>query len=504
MNQKHMFKRIAAAFVAVLIALMQAFFLLPENVNAGGDNLSIRVQYAAEPGAKIREKAVISRSELAGMSNTYCYSNVTSVGTVMVMKANGAKVTDILQKADIDIGSVKLITFRTDDGYTRNISKNRIIGYGYYYPKLNLIEKKEEPDTDPTQSSEDPTKPSSDPTQPSEDPTKPSSDPTQPSEDPTQPSEDPNPEPTAPAGESGLNNWFFDEVYAEVKKISYYERTDSGRIIPQEGFDTGAEKVPAILALEFGSSKAQGKSAESLSMSSKRSYRFCIGQTKLETGKKTTGSDVTSMDSAYHIYGIDVTLEGYPVKGVRLSVDNPGKMVVGSKKTVKAVIDGDSLFSEYVDVDTLVWSSSDTSIATVNQKGVVTIKKKGEVTITATAKGGIEGSIVLGSKEGKASAKDVGKTSKKSDTELKEKDKVKKKTKTPSGKLLVREIHIGDEITKESIQETASQMQNDSNVQALDEVEPYSKKTAAGAAAGALCLCGGGAAFRIRRFMKEV
>lgn len=499
MKQKHMFKRIAAAFVAVLIALMQAFLLLPENVNAGGDNLSIRVQYAAEPGAKIREKAVISRGDLAGMSGTYCYSNVTSVGTVMVMKARGVRVTEVISKAGIDINSVKLITFRTDDGYTRNISKNQITGTGYYYPKLNLIE--DEPETDP--SSADPSQPSSDPTKPSSDPTEPSSDPTKPSSEPTQPSSEPAEEPTAPAGESSLQNLFFDEVFAAGKKISYYKRTESGKLIPQSGFDKGAVKVPAVLALEFGSSKEQGRSAESLSMSSKRSYRFCIGQTKLKAGKTTTGSDVTSMDSAHSIYGIDVTLEGYPVKGVRLSVDHPGKMIVGSKKTVKAVIDGDSLFSEYVDVDSLVWSSSDTSIATVNQKGVVTIKKKGKVTITATAKGGIKGSIVLGGKEGAAAGKETGETDKKTDTALK--DKEKEKIKAAPGKLLVKEIHIGDEITKESVkEETAQAAVNDPSVQALDEVESYSRRTAAGAAAGALCLCGGGVAFRIRRFMKEV
>ena len=130
MSGKHTVKRIAAAAIAVSIALMQAFFLLPERVDAGGNNLSIRVQYAAEPGAKIREKAVISRGELAGMSGTYCYSNVTSVGTVMVMKARGVRVTEVISKAGIDINSVKLITFRTDDGYTRNISRNQITGSG--------------------------------------------------------------------------------------------------------------------------------------------------------------------------------------------------------------------------------------------------------------------------------------------------------------------------------------------------------------------------------------
>ena len=544
MISRYTVKKIVAAMIAVSIALMQAFILLPEKAEAGGDTLSIRVQYAAEPGAKIREKAVITRSELSEMSDIYCYSNVTSVGTVMVMKARGAKVTDVISKAGIDIDSVKLITFRTDDGYTRNISRNQITGSGYYYPKLNLTEKEEEsetqpssdptqPSSDPTQPSSDPTQPSSDPTQPSSEPTQPSSDPTEPSSEPTQPSSDPT-QPVTPTEDNDIGSLFFEEVFADVRTISYYEKTDSGKLIPQEGFDEGAVKVPAVLALEFGSSKIQGKSAESLSMSSKKSYRFCIGQTKLKAGKATTSSDVTSMDSAYYIYGIDVTLEGYPVKGVSLSVDDP-EMVIGSQKTVKAVIDGDSLFSEYVDVDSLMWSSSDESIATVNQQGIVTIKKKGQVTITATARGGIQGSIVLGDAEGNVSNKEEIKVPVVSDgvtsdnknktaaeqnkadlekktaadvkdkTENNAKAKEKEKIKAAPEKLLVKEVHIGKEVTSESLQQVQTQsVNNSSNAQALDEVESYSGKAAAGAAVGAICLCGAGAAFRIRRFRKEV
>ena len=92
---------------------------------------------------------------------------------------------------------------------------------------------------------------------------------------------------------------------------------------------------------------------------------------------------------------------------------------------------------------------------------------------------------------------------------MKDKDKAKDKVKVSPGKMLVKEVTIGEKITPESIQQDTVQnavnnAANDKDVQSLSEVQSYSKRTAAGAAAGALCLCGGGVAFRIRRFMKEV
>ena len=61
-----------------------------------------------------------------------------------------------------------------------------------------------------------------------------------------------------------------------------------------------------------------------------------------------------------------------------------------------------------------------------------------------------------------------------------------------------------ESIQKDAVQNAANNAANDKDVQSLSEVQSYSKRTAAGAAAGALCLCGGGVVFRIRRFMKEV
>ena len=45
---------------------------------------------------------------------------------------------------------------------------------------------------------------------------------------------------------------------------------------------------------------------------------------------------------------------------------------MGSKVRISATITGDSAYEEYLDASSLVWSSSDESIATVDQNGVVT------------------------------------------------------------------------------------------------------------------------------------
>lgn len=475
--------KILSVLVVFVLLLTQAFVLMPAFVygaKAGAD-LEIRVQYYGERGDKLRTKATYSRSELSQMgASTYCYSNVTNVGTVMVMKARGPKVSTILSNAGIDVGSVQNITFRTTDGYTRNFSSSQITASRYYYPKLNLysyVEEEEEP-TEPTQPAE-PDKPT-EPAEPSE------------PDKPTEPAE-----PTEPAGEASVSRMGAARNVSPMgagskKKVLNYERSSDGTCLtPREGsLSGGSASAPAILALEFGSTKSPGKSAESLSMSTYQTYRFCIGQSKLYEGKRTApgydGGDVSSMESAHSIYGIDVTLYGSPVKGVNLSLLDKNTKV-GSTVRVKAEIVGDELFNEYLDTSTLSWKSSDTKIATVDKNGNVTIKKKGKVTITATAKDGTSGSLVIGGDQG-ANADAKG-------TNAKDKN-----AKDATG-IKVREISIGKEILPE-VDETliSSAGAASSDTQALDEGESFSGKAAATAGIVAALACGAGAIIRIRRF----
>lgn len=513
MATKNRYKRIIAAFCAVVLALAQVALIVTVDSFAAPEVLTIRIQYAGEPAAKIREKATISRGELSAMSSTYCYSNVTRVGTVMVMKARGATILSVLNKAGIDINSVKLITFQTTDGYTRNFSRNQISGTGYYYPKLNLIEKADaemppEPETPIEPTEPEPTRP--EPTSP--EPTEPN-----PPADPGQTDEGGNPEGSLQNRVLGavLSSFCIETVEAAENTIHYYERCEDGRSLrPLKGFDAGAKKVPAILAVEFGATKEKGVSAESLKMGTRETFRFCLGQTSLKVNKKTTGADVTSMESAHSITGIDVTLEGYPVKGVKLSVDDT-EMIVGSVKKVKAEIIGDELFGEYLDTGTLKWRSSNNAIATVDQEGNVTIKRKGKVTITATTLDGIKGSITFGGSAGNQ-ASGGGSSGGGSgdgtygegtpDTEINIEDEITETEpeQTTAKGLVVKEIFLGDSIIEEASAMQTERPDPAADSQALEEVEQYSRNVAAASAAGSIGVCGLGAAFRVRRFHMEV
>ena len=324
-------RRALALILCGLLLILCALPLFQVRAETAGADLEIRVGYFGDD-ADYRTKAVLTRADLEGLSpETYQYSNVTRVGTVMGTIARGPTIFSILDAAGIDAASVQTINLRTTDGTNANnwfISLNMdqwVNATRWYYPYLRENYERVEEE----EGAEDP------------------------------------------------EGWGM----------------TAGKVLPGEGALRGAKKVPAILAIESYSTKDPLEAIDAGMMNEDTSYRFCTGQSTMTDGEEC--GDYSSMNSAQWVFGIDVTLYGSPseASGLELNLDQKD-LVVGSTKQIAYTIYGQNLFEDKVSGN-LSWTSSDPSVATVDQNGVVTILKKGKVTITATTENGISRSVTI-------------------------------------------------------------------------------------------------------------
>lgn len=444
-------KRIAAVICALALVLGQAVFVVPasaaESSGVPGEVLSVRVQYAGEREDKIREKISFTSDELRSMdAAVYRYTNVTDVGTVLQIVAVGPPLLNVIEAANIDINSIKMITFKTTDGYSRNFDVGRhLTSERYYYPHLPK---------------------------------------------------------------------------------NYERDSDAMTLVPLEGSLADAQRVPSILALESESTKNPTRDLSEEEMDLDEAFRFCLGQTPLIEGLETVpgydGGDVNAMDSAQFIYGMDITLYGSPVKGIDLTVDDTD-LKVGSKKKISAVIEGDELFADEFGFTTedLTWSSSAPDIVSVSEDGTIAVLKEGTAVITATAPNGMTASITInaskdaedGDKEppvksepgdpGKGDGEGTGTGSGREDGRAdREKDTADKKTETVTG-IVVKEVTL-EEVVPEDVGSDAGRKEMAADATALDEAEQTNPVTVLLSGYTAALAAGFGAAFRIRRYYKEV
>lgn len=440
-------KRIAAIICILALVLSQAVFVVPayaaESSGVPGEVLSVRVQYAGEREDKIREKISFTADELRGMdAAVYRYTNVTDVGTVLQIVAVGPPILNVIEAANIDINSIKMITFKTTDGYSRNFDVGKhITSERYYYPNLPK---------------------------------------------------------------------------------NYQRNSDAMTLVPLEGSLTDAQHVPSILALKSDSTKNPTKTPSEEEMDLDEAFRFCLGQTPLIEGLETVpgydGGDVNAMDSAQFIYGMDITLYGSPVKGIGLSVDDT-ELKVGSKKKISAVIEGDELFADEFGFTTedLTWSSSAPDIVSVSEDGTIAVLREGTAVITAEAPNGMTASITINASKdaedkdeppvksepqepGDGEGDDAGDGNGQSET--KDKKLAEKKTETVTG-IVVKEVTL-EEVVPEDIGSDADRKEMAADATALDEAEQTNPVTVLLSGYTAALAAGFGAAFRIRRYYKEV
>lgn len=151
----------------------------------------------------------------------------------------------------------------------------------------------------------------------------------------------------------------------------------------KKGADEAAVSVVPLLALRenWTTFPLDDPSEGFAGMTEKNRFRLAYGQRNTY--------EVTSKDSAKWIHSIYVTLNGYPTK---VSFDvSLLKLKMGSSYQLEAQIE----VSDDSADQTLLFSSSDESVATVDENGMIRIHGEGKAEITAVTVNGIEAKIVV-------------------------------------------------------------------------------------------------------------
>lgn len=232
---------------------------------------------------------------------------------------------------------------------------------------------------------------------------------------------------TADQSQGAFRSFTIQELFADA----YYFPTlaecmkydDKGKLKVDKSVWDRAKSVRPMLAYEdnwvWYETDTSGASPGAPNKTSTR-LRICFGQTSPTDGRATK--------SAWQVHTIYIMFSGTPKLTAR-ETNIEGK--VGSTHDVKITA---AQVADEALADTLLnnvqWSSSDSSIVSVDEKGNLKFHKKGEATITATSIGGITTEIKItvddkDNDEDKDDVKDKGQDNDEDDDE--DKDNVKDK-----------------------------------------------------------------------------
>lgn len=251
--------------------------------------------------------------------------------------------------------------------------------------------------TRPTEPSEDPAEPSTEPTEPSEDPTEPSTEPTEPAEDPaqeepSQPAQTTPEDAVMPLSETDLPFTVIGDAVTWEKGILTAVKEGTAMLI--WGEETLVVTVcsqgltvalPEMLAIGPG---ASSRVQYTLSHPVSANVSFSVSDPAIaqvdENGVLTALTEGSTTVTATLDNGASASMPVQVIELIQTLTLSHESMKVknGSSKTISASTAPAS------SPEKLIWSSSDTSIATVDQNGLVTGLKNGTVTITCATEFG--------------------------------------------------------------------------------------------------------------------
>jgi hypothetical protein len=163
----------------------------------------------------------------------------------------------------------------------------------------------------------------------------------------------------------------------DTPRYCYYSLPDNfdydyGR--GNEYADLDSQRVPTVIALADDWNRALAGASfgsDYMSLNTFTRFRLVYGQTDIVTR--------TASNSAKWVHSIEVTLGGAPT----MTMDESAlELEVGSKLRREARVNAaDPVISENAEI---IWSSSDPSVAEVDENGEITMRSEGTATITAS------------------------------------------------------------------------------------------------------------------------